>query len=255
MIPLPTSLSLPKIVHSEFQNPWYGILTCVFIFLPSAQVVSALYGISLCVMFGVMWGFGIAGIGGIMIEVVVPHFNSAELFVFGWFLILLGGGTLLISGYKLALSGYKLALNPNDKRKKGSELQQSPDCSMMDTIQKAILYPILMAFSPIISVVIKLLTIVSNSKLIQNMEKVSSEGEFLFESTPQLVLQLYIVLSKLTFDSWRTWFSITTSCLSLLVSLVHSQYVGTLPEHSWRDYVKSAIVILPNMIFRILSFR
>ena len=183
-----------------------------------------------------MWGLGMACIGVIITFLLVPHFQSAELFVFGMFLIILGCGTAYISIYKLAL-------NPDDIMKKGSELQQLQGRSLMDTIQKAILYPILMAFSPIISVVMKFLTIVSNSKLIQNMEKVSSEGEFLFESAPQLILQLYIVLSKLNIDSWRIWFSITTSSLSLLVSFVHSQYVSNLPEHSWRGIPKNSCLV------------
>ena len=90
---------------------------------------------------------------------------------------------------------------------------------------------------------------------IQNMLKLASESEVIFESAPQLTLQLYVVLSKLTPVGWKTWFSITTSILSLLISLVHSKYIENLPEHSWKDYVKSIFVILPNIIFRILSLR
>lgn len=120
--------------------------------------------------------------------------------------------------------------------------------------RKILLYPFLLASSPIIYIVMKFLPMVRNSKLIQNMVKVASEGEVLFESAPQLTLQLYIVLSTFEPTVW-TWFSITTSSLSLLVALVHSQYIENLPNSSWRDYVKSTIVILPNMIFRILSLR
>ena len=90
--------------------------------------------------------------------------------------------------------------------------------------------------------------------MIQNMGKVASEGEVLFESAPQLTLQLYILLSQLKPDGWA-YFSITTSSLSLLFSLVYSQYIENLQESSWQDYIKAVVVILPNMIFRILSLR
>ena len=86
------------------------------------------------------------------------------------------------------------------------------------------------------------------------LEAGSCSGEVLYESAPQLTLQLYILLSQLKPNGWA-WFSITTSSLSLLFSLVYSQYIENRPNSTWRDYVKSIIVILPNMIFRILSLR
>ena len=170
-------------------------------------------------------------VGGVIVGVIAPDYNSAEWFVFGWFLVFLGVGTWLI-GAAIRRQNIKTSI----------------------TYSKLLLYPVLLALSPIIYIVLKFLPMVRNSKLIQNMVKVASEGEVLYESAPQLTLQLYIVLSTLEPTGW-TWFSITTSCLSLLVALVHSQYIENLPNSSWRDYVKSTIVILPNMIFRILSLR
>ena len=173
-------------------------------------------------------------VGGIIGGVVAHQNDSAELFVFGWFLFFLGVGTYFIGfgqcGAKEAFNFHNLDLG------------------------KKMLYPFLVTVSPIIIIVLKFLPMVRNSKLIQNMAKVASEGEVVFESAPQLTLQLYIVLSTLNQNGW-TWFSITTSILSLLVSLVHSQYIENLPENTWKDYIKSAIVILPNMIFRVLSIR
>ena len=159
----------------------------------------------------------------------------SEWFVFGWFLVILGSGTNFIGYFQL----WKPEL---------------PRPGLSDNIYKAVLFPILVALSPVIFIIMKFLPTVRNSKLIQNMVKVASDGEVLFESAPQLTLQLYIVLSHLNPDGWA-WFSITTSSLSLLFSLVYSQYIENLREHSWRDYVKSVIVILPNMLFRILSLR
>ena len=173
-------------------------------------------------------------VGGIIGGVVAHQNDSAELFVFGWFLFFLGVGTYIIGfgqcGSKELFKFHNLDLG------------------------KKMLYPFLVTVSPIIIIVLKFLPMVRNSKLIQNMVKVASEGEVVFESAPQLTLQLYIVLSTLDPNGW-TWFSITTSSFSLLVSLVDSQYIEFLPDSSWRDYVKSVVVILPNMIFRILSLR
>ena len=185
-------------------------------------------------------------VGGVIVGVIAPDYNSAEWFVFGWFLVFLGVGTWLI-GAVTQKRNFQTLIRTGP----GRDQDQDP---ILTICSKLLLYPVLLALSPIIYIVLKFLPMVRNSKLIQNMVKVASEGEVLYESAPQLTLQLYIVLSTLEPTGW-TWFSITTSCLSLLVALVHSQYIENLPNSSWRDYVKSTIVILPNMIFRILSLR
>ena len=185
-------------------------------------------------------------VGGVIVGVIAPDYNSAEWFVFGWFLVFLGVGTWLI-GAVTQKRNFQTLIRTGP----GRDQDQDP---ILTICSKLLLYPVLLALSPIIYIVLKFLPMVRNSKLIQNMVKVASEGEVLYESAPQLTLQLYIVLSTLEPTGW-TWFSITTSCLSLLVALVHSQYIENLPNSSWRDYVKSTIVILPNMVFRILSLR
>ena len=220
----------------EFKNPWYGTLTLVCIYLPSAQVISALYGPQLGGTLGFLWGLFVMVPGGAIIGgIISPLYNSAELFVFGFFLFFLGLGTIFI--------GNK---------------QFKPRCQIIfsskDNVCKTFLYPILVALAPLIFIVMKFLLMARNSKLIKNMVKVASVGEVLYESAPQLTLQLYILLSKLEPDGW-TWFSITTSFLTLTVSLVHSQYIENLPENSHRDYIKAVVVIILNMVFRVLSLR
>ena len=174
---------------------------------------------------------------GIIIAGIDLYYNNAEMFVIGVFLGILGFGTILIS-LTLVSATYKTWF---------------PICSK-DNALKALSYPILVVFSPLVLIMMKILQLIRNTELIQNMVKVASEGEVLFESAPQLTLQLYVVLSKLNPDGW-TWFSITTSILSLLISFVHSQYIENLPEESEKKYVKSAMVMLPNIIFRIFSLR
>ena len=195
---------------------------------------------------GVNWGFYVIfPVGGVIVYNFLQFFDykSAEWFVFGMFLVILGLGTGVI-GITLRRRGIWLPFYGL------FQISSKPS----EVCSKILLYPFLLALSPIIYIVLKFLPMVRNSKLIQNMGKVASEGEVLFESAPQLTLQLYIILSTLDPNGW-TWFSITTSSLSLLVALVHSQYIENLLNSSWRDYVKSTIVILPNMIFRILSLR
>ena len=221
---------------SEFKHPWYGILTLVCIYLPSAQVISALYGPQLGGTLGFLWGlFVMVPLGAIIGGVIASLYNSAELFVFGFFLFFLGIGTVFI-GNKQFKPNFTII------------------CSSKDNVCKTLLYPVLVALAPLIFIVMKFLLMARNSKLIQNMVKVATVGEVVYESAPQLALQLYILLKRLESDGW-TWFSITTSSMSLIFSLVHSQYIENLPEDSWRDYVKSAIVILLNSIYRVLSFR
>ena len=144
---------------SEFQNPWFGILTLTCIYLPSAQVVSSLYGPQLGGWLGTLFGLCVmVPVGCIIVGIVAPEYNSAEWFVFGYFLVLLGAGTGFI-GAKI----YKMSL----PRQKWS----------MDVGYKALLYPFSMAFSPIIFIIMKFLPIVRNTKLIQNIEKFATESE------------------------------------------------------------------------------
>ena len=83
-------------ICSKFQDPWFGILTLVFIYLPSIQVISALYGPRISRQLGFWWGLCMATVG-IIIAGIDLYFNNAEMFVLGVFLGILGFGTILIS--------------------------------------------------------------------------------------------------------------------------------------------------------------
>jgi len=86
---------------SEFQDPWFGIATLVFIYLPGPQVLSALFGPKMGGWMAEIWGlFVMLPIGLVIALVAAPYYNSAELFVFGWFLVCLGGSTSII-GWKI----------------------------------------------------------------------------------------------------------------------------------------------------------
>merc|ERR1711923_664052 len=89
--------------------------------------------------------------------------------------------------------------------------------SRKDNLIRSILYPIFYITSPILFLFIKLQAILRpSSKLVQYQNQMCSRGEAMFECTPQLCLQLYILLSTLK-PSWATTLSMATSELTLLL--------------------------------------
>ena len=113
--------------------------------------------------------------------------------------------------------------------------------------------PFIIALSPLIMMLIITLAILRpNSKFIQNQKKVCKFGEATLEATPQLCLQLYIIMKSLTF-SWIPIFSIATSALSLPISNVE-KYLGTrdLDLKLNSEFFKSYIVLFFNSLSRIL---
>ena len=83
--------------------------------------------------------------------------------------------------------------------------------SLWRNIGKILLFPILVAFSPAIFILIKLLAAFKNkNKLIVHQNRWCLTGESVLEATPQLCLQLYIVLrtdfQKISIFKERTCF-------------------------------------------------
>ena len=219
-------------------NYWYGVLTLVFIFAPSANVLVALLGPRTGGTFGAVWG-GVMAILGLVLVIQVAN-GDATLSTFGWVLIFLGV-TMVGIGLNNRASVQQWLTIPEAE----GELRRN--------WMFLFVVPFIIALSPLIMMLIITLAILRpNSKFIQNQKKVCKFGEATLEATPQLCLQLYIIMKSLTF-SWIPIFSIATSALSLPISNVE-KYLGTrdLDLKLNSEFFKSYIVLFFNSLFRIL---
>ena len=83
-----------------------------------------------------------------------------------------------------------------------------------------------------------------------------SRGEVILESTPQMCLQLYIILTILS-ASWSQWFSICTSTASIIFSLLDKFMSFNQESEKMKDKIKEGVklslIFLTNALFRILS--
>ena len=219
-------------------NYWYGVLTLVFIFAPSANVLVALLGPRTGGTFGAVWG-GVMVILGLVLVIQVAN-GDATLNIFGWILIFLG--VIMVGiGLNNRASVQQWLTIPEAK----GELSRN--------WMFLFVVPFIIAISPLIMMLIITLAILRpNSKFIQNQKKVCKFGEATLEATPQLCLQLYIIMKSLTF-SWIPIFSIATSALSLPISNVE-KYLETrdLELKLNLDSFQIYIVLFFNSFFRIL---
>ena len=220
--------------HKEYvcirYNYWFAIITLLFIYLPSVNVIATLYGPGSAGLVGVLEGFVMAIHGGIL--AVTGYFvPSPGTAIVAWFIICFGAGV-----FALAL------LNGN---------YDNDD----DEIDKYhfLLYIPLLAFSPIIFVIIKLLAIIkSNNKFIQSQSTYGSRGEAIFEAAPQLCLQLYIVLLSMS-ATQKQWLSIITSVATISLPNIENYVLAKGDEYGPKAIIKNICVFLPASLFKVLS--
>ena len=152
--------------------------TClVFIYLPCVNVICSLYGPTVAGHIGLIWAVLILLLS---FSVFVPMAFLVESYIpetIFWFLTFISLGIIINSLVNLKGRFQKLKLNNN--------------------IGKILVFPILVAFSPAIFILIKLLAAVkTNNKLIVHQNRWCLTGESVLEATPQLCLQLYIALRE-----------------------------------------------------------
>ena len=90
-----------------------------------------------------------------------------------------------------------------------------------------------------------------NDELIKNQAKLATQGETVLESTPQLILQLYIVMTK--FDATGAqWFSITTSALSFCMGNLEL-YLDARNKSGLKNIVIYFPLFFMTSIFKVMS--
>ena len=143
-----------KYICSDY---WFGILTTLFIFLPSCNTLSAFYGSSTAATLCSIWGDILMVIGIIIWCFASTNFGG----IFSWLLFLLGAGLVLLGSLgKEKYTGAKFGW-----------IQQIKNFLNLRLLQ-FLSFPIAILISPFLIILVKVLHILMpKNKFIENQMK------------------------------------------------------------------------------------
>ena len=217
-------------------NYWFSILTLLFIYLPSVNVIATLYGPKTAGVVAFVEGIAMVILGAVLS--ITGHFvPSPRAAIAGWFIICLGVSVIGL-GWVNLWSGHD-----NDNT-----------YSKYDRYHFLFFIPLLIC-SPVIFIIIKLLAIIkANNQFIQSQSTYGSRGEAILEAAPQLGLQIYIILLSMSATE-KQWLSIITSAATISLPLIENYiYVRSGDgEFGLKSNIKNILVFLPACLFKILS--
>ena len=149
----------------------YGVLTFVFIFAPSANVLLALMGPVIGGLICMLWGPVMFIVGVALIGVGVYN-KSVTVMLFGGFLFFLGPILLCIG-----------MVGAGNNKNDGGKI------SILKNIKKnwqcVLLAPIIILLSPLIIVITDAMALLRpDSEFIQRQKKLAKEGESVLEAPP-----------------------------------------------------------------------
>ena len=214
---------------------WFSLLMLFFIYLPSVNLVSTLYGPRTAGMVGMkvsLGKLGMAVVGGVF--TLSGYFiSNPATSIIGWYVLILSGG-ILAMGWVNAISSDK-DLDANISR-----------------IHFLLFIP-LVVVSPAIFIIIKFLAIFkSGNNFLQSQATYGSRGEGILEAAPQLGLQLYIVLLSLD-PSTNQVLSIITSAATISLPNIENCVASRGGEFGFKPIAKNILIFLPASLFKILS--
>ena len=187
-------------------EPVFGILTVIFILLPTPYIMSSIIGTIAGGYYGAVWG-GLIGLSGYFLL----DEDDGTGGVLTLFLLVFGCGFFLIGLIRTA-TGFR-------KRDKTTESKNDFYKRRFSQIKNVwhifFIYPILILLAPLIFLLINLQALLRpENDFIKEQAKLSCLGESILEAAPQFCLQLFVVLSTWN-ASWSQLFSITTSIFTL----------------------------------------
>ena len=147
-------LDLPTHICSDY---WFGILTTLFIFLPSCNALSAFYGPSTAATLCSIWGDILMVIGICIWCFASTNFGG----IFSWLLFLLGAGLVLLGS---------IGKEKNAEAKSGwiQQIKNFLDLRLLQFLS----FPIAILISPFLIILVKVLHILMpKNKFIEKQMK------------------------------------------------------------------------------------
>ena len=222
----------------------YGLLTLFFVYLPSCTVMSTIYGCSTTGIIASIWGDIFVVIG-----CVCWSFSpTVEGGISAWFFGLVGISLIVIGSIGEAFG-----------KEKCREKIERKHLTESKYLVKFFSFPFLLALSPLLMLYIKFqIFLRPTNKLVVNQNKIVCVAEGILEASPQLVLQLFIVLRRFQEPTTGQLLSMITSAFSLTVpSILYFLENRSRRELSTVEKMKKMIKFFPvfffNMIFRAAS--
>ena len=228
-----------------------------FIYLPSLNFISALFGARRTSLTGVVIGFVAGFIGGVFYFGYAIHVDLDTHSVYNARhavlessnpVVHLLGLVLFFLGLGFFFLGW--VLYASSKRKLFSFYYKN---CFVERISMIMIIIFLLPISPIIFLIVKLMAIFKpNCPFIQAQARMGSRGEAVLEATPQFGLQLYVVLTTLKLKP-LTIFSIATSALSLSLPNIEKYVTARSQEYGFRTILTNIPVFLTFSLFKVLS--
>ena len=176
------------------QNYWFGVATLTFLYFPSFHVLSAFYGPPIAGAVGILYGMLMVFLS--LLSLVLAYFGMWSE-VISWPFMIVGLCLMILGRSKV----------------RGNRSLIKSHIGLLHFL----FFPVAFIFSPVLILAIKASTILRpDDEMIRNQAKVATQGETVLEATPQLILQLYIVMTKFN-ATGAQWLSITTSALSFCI--------------------------------------
>ena len=203
-------------------HPLFFILTIGCVFMPSSYVLSTICGTKISGPVGFVWGL----IGCILSMIFLTEY---------WF-IFFGFSAILFLYSTFKLFG-----------KHKTNWSINSNCIFFLTT-----FPLFVLTSPLLFLWIKFVSVIKKDYKLQIEKKYVSQSESMFEATPQLGLQLYILFLKRE-PSLVLLFSIATSALSMSIPNIEI-YLSSFPEpYGLLSIVKYFLIFQTFSLFKVMS--
>ena len=120
-------------------------------------------------------------------------------------------------------------------------------------IPKFLLFPLFYCLTPFLIILLKVLKLLRpSSPFVGSQVKIASTGESLFESTPQVMLQVYIILDNLYPPSLTQVLSIFSSAMTLSYLNIET-YLLSYDKYSFPNILKCFPLFLLASSFRVIT--
>ena len=214
-------------------NYIFEILTLLFIYLPSVNVIATLYGPFKVGIIGTVVGLVIL-VPGVIMSIITGSVPSNPGLAFAaWSMLLFGCGIGITGFINLTANG-----------------EEQGDVKV--DIYHILLFIPLFACSPVIFIFIKMVAIIKGSnEFIQSQATYGSRGEAILEAAPQFALQLYIILLSMSATE-KQWTSVITSAATLALPCIEKYCSERDKKFGFKPIIKNVLVLLPAAMFKVL---